>query len=172
MEALIEHRPTETPGNFVTAMAAAACGVSIVTTDGLAGRFGITVSAVASVSAEPPLVLVCINRRSPAAAAVDANGVFAVNLLSAEQRTLAMTFAGRPAAGDPYDFSAADWQAGVTDAPLLSDASAAFECEVERAFDAGTHRIVIGRVLAARRTAVPPLLYSDRRFGRLVALDH
>ena len=172
MQALAEERLSESPENFVAAMAAAASGVSVVTTDGPAGRFGITVSAVASVSAEPPLVLVCVNRRSPVAAAIDANAVFAVNLLSAGQRDMAMTFAGRPTAGCPYDFTAGSWRTGLTEAPMLDGASAAFECEVERAFDAGTHRVVVGRVLAACRTAAPPLLYSDRRFGRLVALDH
>ena len=60
--------------DFVAAMGLAATGVSVVTTDGPAGRFGLTVSAVSSVSAEPPLVLVCINRKSPAMAAVEAPG--------------------------------------------------------------------------------------------------
>ena len=60
----------EAPETFVSAMAGAATQVSVVTTDGTEGRFGVTVSAFSSVSAEPPLVLVCINRRSPAIAAL------------------------------------------------------------------------------------------------------
>lgn len=87
--------------DFVAAMGLAATGVSVVTTDGPAGRFGLTVSAVSSVSAEPPLVLVCINRKSPAMAAVEANGVFAVNLLSAAHRAYAETFSGARARAAP-----------------------------------------------------------------------
>src|SRR5690242_13985198 len=79
-------KPPVRAEQFTAAMGLAATGVSVVTTDGLQGRFGLTVSAVSSVSADPPLVLVCINRKSPAVAAVDGNGVFAVNLLSARHR--------------------------------------------------------------------------------------
>ena len=75
--------------SFIAAMRNAATGVNVVTTDGAAGRFGITVSAFASVSAEPLTVLVCINRDSPARDAILANGRFCVNVLSAGQTDVA-----------------------------------------------------------------------------------
>lgn len=153
---------------FVAAMGLAATGVSVVTTDGPHGRFGLTVSAVSSVSAEPPLVLVCINRKSPAVAAVDANGVFAVNLLASAHRADAETFSGRPREGRPFDFANHDWRDGETGLPLVADATAVFECEVHDRLDAGTHRIFIGRVLAAHRGAADPLVYCNRAFRRIV----
>ena len=62
--------------DFVVAMRAAVTGVNVVTTDGVGGRLGRTVSALASVSAEPEILLVCIARRSPLAVAIRMNGVF------------------------------------------------------------------------------------------------
>src|ERR1700752_1253507 len=95
---------------FIEAMRRAATGVTLVTTDGPAGRFGVTVSAFASVSADPPMLLACINRKSPAAAAIAANGGFCVNVLTAAQSFLADVFAGRSERYAPYDFTCADWQ--------------------------------------------------------------
>lgn len=154
--------------DFIAAMGLAATGVSLVTTDGPLGRYGLTVSAVSSVSAEPPLVLVCINRKSPAVAALDGNGLFAVNLLGAENRAYAETFSGRPRAGRPFDFGNHTWLEGATGLPLVRDATAVFECETHQHVDAGTHRIFIGRVVAAHRGSAEPLVYCNRAFRRIV----
>lgn len=163
------HKPPAASQDFIAAMGLAATGVSVVTTDGPSGRFGLTVSAVSSVSAEPPLLLVCINRKSPAVAALDANGVFAVNLLAAENRAYAETFSGRPREGKPFDFANHDWRDGDTGLPLVKDATAIFECEMHDSLDAGTHRIFIGRVLAAHRGSSEPLVYCNRAFRRITA---
>ena len=163
-------RQSESSNEFIAAMGMAATGVSVVTTDGPAGRFGLTVSAVSSVSAEPPMVLACVNRKSPAAAAIDANGVFSINMLAADDRGVAETFAGRPREGRPYDFGGHDWRAGDTGLPVLPDAAAVFECETAHAYDAGTHRIYIGRVVAAKRGEAAPLVYHNRAFGRVAAI--
>jgi flavin reductase (DIM6/NTAB) family NADH-FMN oxidoreductase RutF len=167
MSQALQAKNSETTERFVAAMGMAATGVSVVTTDGPAGRFGLTVSAVSSVSAEPPLVLACINRKSPAAAAIAANGAFSVNVLAAGNRSVAETFAGRPSAGKPYDFSDEDWDEGGTGLPVLAHAAAIFECEMEQAYDAGTHRIFIGRVIAARQGEAKPLVYCNRAFARV-----
>jgi flavin reductase (DIM6/NTAB) family NADH-FMN oxidoreductase RutF len=153
---------------FTAAMGLAVTGVSVVTTDGPHGRFGLTVSAVSSVSADPPLILGCITRKSPSVAAVDGNGLFAVNLLGAGHRAYAETFSGRPREGRPFDFTNHDWRTGETGLPLVRDATAVFECEIHESLDAGTHRIFIGRVVAAHRGASDPLVYCNRAFGRIV----
>ena len=160
----------ETTANFIAAMGAAATGVSVVTTEGLAGRFGLTVSAISSVSAEPPLLLACVNRKSPAVAAIDRNGRFAVNVLGFNNTDVAEVFAGRPQSGKPYDFDRHAWEEGSMGQPLLTDATASFECEIECSQDAGSHRIFIGRVVNARRTTAEPLVYCNRAFGRLAEL--
>ena len=151
--------------DFISAMALAVNGVSIVTTDGGAGRFGITVSSVSSVSADPPLVLVCVNRKSPLHQALSENMVFCVNLLSAQQRELADTFAGRPTRGDAFEFAAAPWSRSVTGAPRLTHAVSAFECVLEQAHDAGSHTVFFGRVVAVFSGGGHPLLYADRAYG-------
>jgi flavin reductase len=161
---------TEAPDKFIAAMGMAATGVCVVTTDGPAGRYGLTVSAVSSVSAEPPMVLACVNRKSPAAAAIEANGMFSINMLAAEDRGVAETFAGRPREGKPYDFAIHDWDEGTSGLPVLCDAAAVFECVTAEAHDAGTHRIFIGRVVAAKRREAAPLVYHNRAFGRVAAI--
>lgn len=158
----------EARGTFVQAMAAAATGVTLVTTDGPAGRFGVTVSAFASVSADPPMVLACINRKSPAAAAILANGTFCVNLLSAAQSFLADVFAGRSERFRPYDFACADWRRAEGGAWRLGDAVSAFACALDRDVEAATHQVLFGRVLATHRDPVcdaPSLIYTRRSYG-------
>lgn len=152
---------------FVEGMRGAVTGVNIVTTDGAAGRFGVTVSAFSSVSAEPPMVLVCINQRSPVSDALARNKCFAVNVLSTMQQNLADSFAGSPGRWTPYDFDLARWNASITGAPVLSGAVAGFDCALATTVDAGTHRIFIGRVVGVATAARDPLLYSDRMYGRV-----
>lgn len=157
----------ENPDRFIAAMAGAATQVSVVTTDGVAGRFGVTVSAFSSVSAEPPLILVCINRRSPAISAIEANDAFCVNLLRDDQADIANCFAGRSGALIPYDFGGADWEVATTGAPVLTGAIASFDCRVETTYDAGTHRIFIGRVAQAFSRDAAPLAFSKRAYQAL-----
>jgi flavin reductase (DIM6/NTAB) family NADH-FMN oxidoreductase RutF len=160
---------TNLSAQFVEAMAAAASGVSIVTSamDGV--RLGLTVSAVTSVSAEPPLLLACINRKSPIVAAITQSGYFAANLLSEKQVPLARIFAGRPEHGPAYDFSAADWREGQGGVPVLEHAAATFEARLHQWHDAGTHRIFVGEVLAASISGLTTLAYHHRTFGRFQA---
>ena len=157
--------------DFVQAMGAAATGVTVVTTAGVAGRLGLTVSALASVSAEPPLLLVCVNRRNPCVAAITQNGRFAVNILAQSQSEVARIFSGRPIRGEAYDFGRHGWEFGAAGMPVLPGAAAHFECETETIHDAGTHRIFIGRVIVAERGSEPPLIYSSRSYGRLMPLS-
>ena len=160
------HRRVST-ARFVNAMRGAATGVNIVTTDGTAGRYGITVSAFSSVSAEPPMLLVCINRRSPVCDALATNRCFTVNVLSTLHESLANTFAGKADAGAPYDFGAACWKESATGAPMLAGSVAGFDCTLTGTLDAGTHRIFIGTVVEVATAASDPLLYSNRMYGRV-----
>jgi flavin reductase (DIM6/NTAB) family NADH-FMN oxidoreductase RutF len=151
---------------FVAAMRRAAAAVSVVATSGPAGRFAVTVSAIASVSADPPIVLACINRRSPVCAAIRANGVFTVNLLTAEQAHVADTFAGRRHGFAPFDFACAEWrEIGEPAAPCLTAALCSFHCHLHDAHDAGTHSILLGRVSETISRDAMPLLYADRKYA-------
>lgn len=156
---------------FVQAMGRAVSGVTVVATDGRAGRFAVTVSAMSSVSAEPPLVLACIQRSCPANLAVRENGVFAISILAAAQAHVSDTFAGRPRQGDPFDFAVGEWRHAATGAPCLADAVATFDCALWSFHEAGSHTIFIGRVLAVEAREAAPLLYTGRRYGRPTLLD-
>ena len=155
---------------FLGAMRVQAAAVNVVTSDGPGGRVGVTVSAMSSVSAEPPLILACVNRRSPCVATIRQNGVFCINALSAEQSHLADTFAGRPTNGVPFDFDAASWTTLETPAPVLVDAVANLDCVIHEIVEAGSHTIFIGRVVGAQHRNVKPLIYCDRTYGAVGAL--
>jgi flavin reductase (DIM6/NTAB) family NADH-FMN oxidoreductase RutF len=147
-------------------MAAAVSGVTVVTTDGVAGRWGLTVSSAASVSAEPPMLLVCVNWRSPLAEAIRINNVLGVNVLGVHHTELAESFAGRLGLRPPYDFGDPRWRPGSSGVPLLADAAARFDCHVSQIVDAGSHAIVIATVADASRGAVPALAYTRRDYAR------
>ncbi len=150
---------------FVDAMSRAANGVTVVTTDGLAGRDGVTVSSACSVTAEPPSLLACIHHLSPAAAAIEHNGVFCLNVLSEDQVRLSEAFAGRIENLDP--FSAGAWSTLLTGSPVLEGASASFDCKVDHMLTEGTHRIFIARVVAALQGVASPLVYGRRSYARI-----
>jgi len=131
MSAVQQRLQQDQPQPFLTAMSGAVTQVSVVTTNGTAGRFGVTVSAFTSVSADPPLVLVCINRRSPVVKAIEENGCFCVNLLDDRQSTVADCFSGRSDPLTAYDFSCANWRLEATGSPCLDQANANFDCTIE-----------------------------------------
>lgn len=153
---------------FTDAMSAAATGVTVVATEGPAGRFAQTVSAVCSVSADPPTVLACLHRRSPVVDAIVANGAFAISVLSDAQAGVADAFAGRGPV--PYDFGCADWRAERPGCPVVAGAVATFDCRVENAVATGTHMVFVGGVLRSARADGTPLVYCGRAYGRPLTL--
>lgn len=169
---IVDTTPTdlELRTDFIDGMSRVATSVTIVTTDGIAGKLGLTVSAMSSVTADPPTLLVCVNRHNPLDTAIRENGVFGVNALRADQRLVAETFAGRPRRGTPYDFQAGSWHIENTGSPLLTGAVAWFDCVLIAAHHVGTHTIAIGRVVASGADPGTPLIYGRRSFGELVQL--
>ncbi|HEY4276808.1 MAG TPA: flavin reductase family protein [Conexibacter sp.] len=142
-------------------------GVVIVTALDGERPVGLTVNAFCSVSADPPLVLVCVDKGSNTLAAISDAGAFTVNILAAGREQLALLFASK--ARDK--FSALAWREapGGAGGPVLSeDAAAYLACRVERAIEAGDHWIFIGAVSAAGVHEEPvPLLYHRRAFAAL-----
>jgi flavin reductase (DIM6/NTAB) family NADH-FMN oxidoreductase RutF len=151
---------------FVSAMSRVANGVYVVSTDGLAGREGVTVSSACSVTAEPPSLLACIHHLSGAANAIEHNGVFCLNVLALSQQRVSEAFAGR-IDGLEDRFSVARWRTLATGSPVLEDAVAAFDCRVDHMLTEGTHRIFIARVVAAWEGPGVPLVYSRRSYAVL-----
>lgn len=152
---------------FLAAMAKAATSVTVVATDGPAGRRGTTVSALSSVSAEPPLLLVCLHRLSPTCGAIEGNGRFTVNLLSERQSAISDVFAGRSLEQGADKFASGDWRLGADGALRLAGAAATFHCALEAVHAHGTHRIFVGQVLQSAPGAERPLLHQERAYRRL-----
>lgn len=156
---------------FSTAMGRACTGVTIVSTDGAAGRFGATVHAMSPVSADPPLLLVSVSRCNLLAPAIDRNQSFCVNVLDAEHQDLSRIFAGQLPADGGDRFEGADWHQEVTGAPVFSDALAAFDCYVQDKFELGTHTVYVGLVMRANSRDGTPLLYHGHRYCQPLPLD-
>jgi flavin reductase (DIM6/NTAB) family NADH-FMN oxidoreductase RutF len=159
---------------FLEGMSRAAATVSVITTDGPAGRAGLTVSAMSAVSADTPTpaLLVCVHHRSPAAEAIRENGVFCVNVLRDDQATISDTFAGRIKTPSGDKFDCGGWRVLKTGAPALDQPLVAFDCHLKKHFQYGTHWIFIGELAAI---ALPDegsaLVYANRTYSRPVALQ-
>ncbi|HEY8610731.1 MAG TPA: flavin reductase [Roseomonas sp.] len=146
-------------------MARLGAAVTIVTTDGPGGRVGITASAVCSVTDSPPTLLVCMNRNSSLNPAVQSNGVLCVNVLPGDAQELSNLFAGFTGADQTARFARGNWTTLATSAPVLEEAVAAIDCEVEEALEKGTHSVIFARVRAIRLGAPrPALIWFSRNY--------
>lgn len=157
---------------FLAGMASAACTVNVVTTDGPAGRFGLTVSAMSSVSADTarPTLLVCLHHASTAARAIIANGVFCVNVLREDQAFISDCFAGRFRTPDGDKFSCTRWARQPSGVPRVENALVAFDCVLAGETRVGTHHVVFGEVAdLVFGEAGSPLVYANRSYGRVSA---
>jgi flavin reductase (DIM6/NTAB) family NADH-FMN oxidoreductase RutF/DNA-binding transcriptional LysR family regulator len=159
---------------FLEGMSRAACTVSIVTTDGVAGRAGVTVSAMTSVSADTPepTLLVCVHHQSAAAPAIATNGVFCVNVLRDEHLIISDIFAGRGRTASGNKFDCAEWQTLKTGAPALLDPIVAFDCRLMQQFRFGTHWVFVGLlddIVISHPGA--PLVYANRAYGVPVPME-
>jgi flavin reductase len=153
---------------FIDGMSCASFCVNVVTTDGPAGRAGVTVSAMSSVSADGgnPTMLVCIHHQSRTAAALLENRAFCVNVLRDDQSGIADRFGGRVSGADTDKFSDAIWVEGQTRAPRLANPVVAFDCRLLSAERIGTHFVFIGAVESVTKGSGTALVYADRAYGR------
>lgn len=136
-------------------------GVTVVTSLREGEPRGVTVSAFASVSADPPLVLICINREARSYLYISSSKVFCVNVLAGDQRHLAERFSGK---FREQQFEGVDYEVDVTGAPVLRGTVAHLDCEVAQEHHAGSHSIFIGRVLSAKSRTGSPLGYYNGEF--------
>lgn len=158
---------------FMEGMSRAATFVAVATTDGEGGRAGVTVSSLTSVSAdgEMPSLLLCIHHQSPAASAILKNRAFCANLLAEDQQDHANLFAGRSTTDRAERFDRIAWEAGGIGQPILSGATAAFECRLATALLWETHHILVGRVSSVLLSDnASALLYGQRAYRRAIHL--
>jgi 4-nitrophenol 2-monooxygenase / 4-nitrocatechol 4-monooxygenase, reductase component len=145
-------------GNF-------ASGVVVITTSVGGRRSGATVSAVSSLSLDPPMLLACLHSASSTQEAVREAGVFAVNVLAEDQAAVAALFA-RPSDGTDK-FAGVPVREGRTGVPVLGGTLATIECRVQEVVPGGTHRVFLSRVVHAEATEGSPLAYFRGTMGKL-----
>jgi flavin reductase (DIM6/NTAB) family NADH-FMN oxidoreductase RutF len=150
---------------FREAMSRLGAAVHVVTTAGAAGKSGFTATAVCSVTDQPAMLLVCLNRRSNSAPLLSQNGVFCVNTLGAAEEKLADIFAGRSGVHLEERFSAGEWITLRTGSPVLASAVVAFDCRTIEIKAVASHNVVFGAVEAVRLgPGGPALVYHDRAY--------
>lgn len=145
-------------------------GVAVLTTsDDHGERYGVTTTGVCALSMEPPTLVVCVRRRSTLGTQLPRTRRFCVNVLSWRQRGIAEVFAGRR--GVAVDrFKHGDWTTGATGSPVLAQALAAFECDVDLLYGYPNHLIVVGSVRQVEQAAEQddPLVYASGQLSSLV----
>jgi flavin reductase (DIM6/NTAB) family NADH-FMN oxidoreductase RutF len=150
---------------FREAMSRLGAAVHVVTTAGAAGKSGFTATAVCSVTDQPAMLLVCLNRRSNSAPLLTQNGVFCVNTLRADDEKIADQFAGRSGVHLHERFGLGEWMTLKTGAPVLVSAVVAFDCRTVEIKAVASHNVVFGAVQAVRLGATGPVLvYHDRAY--------
>ena len=144
-------------------------GVTVVTSRSGDKMHGMTVSAFSSVSADPPLVLVCANRSSTTHGIIEEGGMFAVNILAAHQQDVSNVFASSK--HEDSRLERVSWTEGETGAPLIDEALASLECEVSSAHQEGSHTIYVGKVQAVHASDAEPLVYYKGAYRSLECND-
>jgi flavin reductase (DIM6/NTAB) family NADH-FMN oxidoreductase RutF len=151
--------------DFRTVMRRFPTGVTVVTTSLDGALKGFTANAFSSVSADPPMVLICVNRQSRSHPVIAQAGRFCVNILRLDQQEIAERFATRETV-DP--FATIPFSLAATGSPVLDGVLGYFDCELAEEHSAGTHTIFIGNVVACASHQGAPLGYFDaayRDFG-------
>ncbi len=155
---------------FKRAMRRLAATVTIVTTRHEGLRYGMAATAVTSVTADPPTLLVCVNRKAGIHTPISESGSFCLNLLGVSNRDLVAPFSGG-AAGESR-FVHGDWAENDEGLPYLRDAQACLFCVTRARLAHGSHSIIVGEVSDVRTFGeVQPLVYQDGGLFRTSGFD-
>jgi len=134
-------------------------------------RAGLTATAVCSISAEPPRLLVCVNKNVFAHGLITQSGAVSINVLSQQQEIIAKRFAGMVdgVCGEQRFEDEGNWGKGALGVPVLRDALVSFECRVVEAIPANSHDMFVCEVIGidGQQGADSPLMYFDGKFSAL-----
>jgi flavin reductase (DIM6/NTAB) family NADH-FMN oxidoreductase RutF len=148
---------------FRRVMRSLAGTVTVISTENDGGLHGFTATAVCSVCAEPPTILIVVNRSARTHAHISRRQAFVVNVVAEDQRSVAEKFSTKE--NDP--FGAIPHSLTVNRVPMIDNSSAYLECQVCDMRDVGTHTIFIGRIVNAGVSGKAPLLYYDGQYSKL-----
>ncbi len=137
--------------------------VTVITTEGSDQLHGFTATAVCSVCADPPTILIAVNQTARTHPHIDTKGAFAVNILSEDQRGLAEHFATK----GENQFESVSYKLGLSGVPLLDSAAAHLECIVHQRIPIGTHTLFVGHVVGTGVERRSPLVYHNARYGMI-----
>jgi len=155
------------PGDFRRVLGHLPTGVTVVTAAPDGHPAGMTIGSFFSVSLDPPLVGFCAGKGSTSWPLIAPAGVFAVNVLGADQAGVSNHFAS--SAADRFEEVA--WRAGVTGSPVLDGVIAHIECRTDQVVEAGDHWIVVGRVVDLEVDGGgTPLVFLGGRYGSFEAI--
>lgn len=157
--------PVVTDEEFRTALRQVATPVGIVTARAGKARAGVTLTAISSVTAAPPVLLVCVNRDAEVARLIARSGAFAVSFLTQDQYRFAHLFA--PAGQVATGFAEGSWTSMTTGSPVLEGCVAGFDCELENTVSTGSHDVHFGRIVGVTSQMQDVLLYHDGMLRRL-----
>ncbi|WP_109514733.1 flavin reductase [Pseudomonas ovata] len=154
--------------HFRQALSLLSAAVNVITTDGPHGRFGLTASAVCSVTDTPPTLLVCINRNSSIHEALLGNRALCVNILTGDLEGVARQFAGLTDLPPAERFTGQDWRTGSSGVPVLNDALASLEGTIVEVKDVGSHAVLFVEINQIEvRGEGESLVYFGRNFHRV-----
>lgn len=135
--------------------------VAVITTEGNGALHGFTATAVCSVCATPPTILIVVNKSARTHPHIDSRGVFAVNILADNQKAIAQHFSTK---GDDQ-FSSVNYTLSNRGVPLLKGAVAHLECEIQDKIPIGTHTVFVAQVIGTGVEDRAPLIYHDAKYG-------
>jgi flavin reductase (DIM6/NTAB) family NADH-FMN oxidoreductase RutF len=151
---------------FRAALGRFASGVTVVTTkDAQDELHGITVSAFCSVSLQPPMVLICVEKTAGSHPALEESAIFVVNILREGEASISELFAS----SSPEKFALSSWTPGIEGVPVLDGALATLECRVKFSYHGGDHSIFVGEVEKVTAAEGNPLTYFRSEYGRFCA---
>lgn len=166
----MNHTLSPVQQQFRDAMAFCAAGVHVITTDGAAGRFGITMTALAAVTDQPPTLMLCVNRHTRIYPVLRENGLLCVNVLSAAQRDVAEHFAGITRLTPEERFEQHIWHRGASGQLQVDGALAHLHGRITAQQDIGTHGVFFVEIDEIRlhgKAGDAALVYFCRAFGSL-----
>ena len=141
-----------------------ATGVTVASTMVGDDAMGMTANAVTSLSLDPPLVILCVQKDSVFYSKLKESGCFALTILSADQREISDRFAFK----GPKDFSGLDTTTAVTGAPVLNDGLGWVDCTLHEVLPGGDHDIFVGEIVAGEAVKEgEPLLYLGGKYAKL-----
>lgn len=154
-----------TAGDFRTTLGAFATGITVITTRSGDHAYGMTANAFSSVSLDPPLILICAKKGAEGSEHIDRNGIFAVNILAADQEPLSRYFSSKDRPRGRDAFRDVAHRTVVTGSPILEGVVGYLDCRLHESHSVGDHEIFIGEVVALDASDREPLLFHGGCYG-------